>query len=138
VEQARSFVEDTATRAPHSSVAFQLRLGNQLELWLPGSRTISVAEHFRRGAGREALRAALDAHWDGTVPTGGGKAAEEGNWLAWALTLAKRWDDACKVWLALGGCVAHVSPWVYTADQPVAFIRLRREAVVMSTLKRTA
>ena len=134
-EQAKTFVEDTATRAPHSAVAFQLRLGDQLEIWLPRSRAVAQARYFRRGSGQEVLRKALDDYWDGTVPTGGGQAALDANWLAWALTLANRWDDACTVWRSLGGCLANVSPWIYMPNQALAFTGLRREAFVMSSQK---
>ena len=138
LELANSFVEDTAARAPHSALAFELRLDNQLEIWLPRARRVVQPVYFRRGAGRRMLHKALDDHWSGTVPAGGGQAALDGNWLAWALTLANRWDDACQAWLAIGGCMNDGSPWRYLPNAGYLFKGLRREAFVMSSVKPNA
>ena len=133
--QADAFVADTAARAPHSALAFQLRLDNQLEIWHPQAGRVGQPGFFRRGPGRKVLHEALDAHWSGTVPTGGGQAALDGNWLAWALTTADRWDDACQAWLAIGGCMNGASPWHYLRQPVRAFIQWRRQAFVMSSLE---
>jgi hypothetical protein len=138
LQQAKSFVDDTAARVQHSALAFELRLDNQMEIWLPRLAKVDQATFFRRGPGRGPLREALEDYWTGTVPAGGGQAALDRNWLAWALTMANRWDDACKVWLALGGCLNDGSPWRYRRDGVEAFTGLRREAFIMSSLKPTA
>ena len=134
---AEVFVAETAAQAPGSALAFKLRLTNQLELWLPRSRKMAQSVYFRYGVGRRALHAALDDYWtgDGTVSPGGGQTLLDNNWLAWALTLANRWDDACKAWLAIGGRRSEAAQWLYVPNADYLFQRMRREAFVMSSLK---
>jgi hypothetical protein len=136
-ELADQFVADTATRAPHSALTFQLRLSNQMEVWLPKARRVVQPVYFRRGVGRKALLAALDDYWTegGAVTRGGGLALLDNNWLAWALTLANRWDDACKAWLAIGGRRSESAQWLYVPKADYLFYGIRREAFVMSSLK---
>jgi len=134
-ELADRFVEDTAARLPHSALAFQLRLDNQLTIWLPRSPKIDQAAFFRRSSGRRPLRDALDDYWTGTIPTGGGQAVLDRHWLAWALTMANRWDEACKVWFELGGGLVAGQPWLFSLNSAEFFTELRREAFIMSSLK---
>lgn len=133
----KAFVADTAARAPRSALAFELRLADQIELWRTQSRKMSQSMCFRHGAGRRALRAALDGYWTegGIVTPGGGQALLDNNWLAWALTLANRWDDACKAWLAVGGSRSESAQWLSAPKADHRFAAMRREAFVMSSLK---
>jgi hypothetical protein len=93
--------------------------------------------YFRYGVGRRALHEALDDYWTegGTVTPGGGQALLDNNWLAWALTLANRWDEACKAWLAIGGRRSESAQWSSVPKADHLFAGMRREAFVMSSLK---
>jgi hypothetical protein len=133
----KAFVADAAARAPRSALAFELRLSDQIEIWSPRSRAMAQSVYFRYGVGRRALHEALDDYWTegGAVTRGGGLALLDNNWLAWALTLANRWDDACKAWLAIGGRRSESAQWLYVPKADYLFYGIRREAFVMSSLK---
>ncbi|GAA2025603.1 hypothetical protein GCM10009839_24720 [Catenulispora yoronensis] len=134
-ELADTFVEETAIRAPGSALAFQLRIENQMEIWLDRERRGGREAFFRRGPGRAPLTKALDEYWDGTVPTARGQGAGDGNRLAWALTTVGRWDEACEVWKEIGGCLIDSSPWLYVRDPAAVFVELRREAFVRASVR---
>jgi hypothetical protein len=72
-----------------------------------------LREHFRTGAGRPLVDAALADYWTGTVPEGDGLAVVDAYLLAWALTHAERWDEACTVWERLGGRRSFGYPWLH-------------------------
>ena len=136
--RARQFVDEAVMRAPKSALAFELRVHFAHERWLqtanlPGASSKML--FFRWGLGRRLLKPALADFWTGDVPSGGGYAAVDRNLLAWALTMTRRYDEACEVWLQLGGCVNDGYPWQYYMNAPAAFKRMRREAFVKSSRK---
>ncbi|MEZ0115244.1 hypothetical protein ABH920_009279 [Catenulispora sp. EB89] len=138
-EWSAQFVEDAVARAPRTALAFELKIHRLQEAWLtvrdatpsPGS-----AADFYRGAGRPLLDEAL-GQWDGTMPTGGALEIVDRNLLAWALTMAERYDEACDVFQAVGADVCMGYPWLYYRDPRRGFGSVRKEAIENSSRQPT-
>lgn len=126
------FVADATARAPHTALAFELNLHRLQECWLAvrdagPSGAVRFADYCGSEPGRSLLEVAL-YQWDGALPTGGAYQMVDRNLLAWALTMARRYDEACDVFASLGGCVTAGYPWMYYKDAAAAFRALRAEA----------
>ncbi|MFD0638605.1 hypothetical protein ACFQ9X_50660 [Catenulispora yoronensis] len=134
-EWSSQFVEDAVARAPRTALAFELKIHRLQEAWLvvrDASTNPGSSADFYRGAGRPLLDEAL-GQWDGELPTGGALEIVDRNLLAWALTMAERYDEACDVFQAIGGSVSLGYPWLFYRDVRAGFESVRREAIEKSS-----
>jgi hypothetical protein len=130
-ELSAKFVADAVARAPRTPLAFELSVHRAMESWLVFRSKVKVATTSRtyfQAGGRDYIAAAL-AQWDGELPTGGPLETVDRNLLAWTLTMAGRYDEACDVFQAIGGRSCFGFPWHYERDPIEAFGRVRRWAI---------
>lgn len=138
-ELSANFVAEAVARAPQTPLALELSVHRALEAWLvhrSTSKMPGTSRAYFQGVGQKYIDAAIE-QWDGRLPTGGSLETVDRNLLAWTLTMARRYDEACDVFEVIGGKVCFGYPWIYFNSPVEGFGTVRRWAIEGSLRKPT-